>query len=70
MYAIEFQARIDNGSIAVPEEYRDRLKGLVRVRVVHEEELTGSNMVDELLTHPLTIQDFRPLTRDEIYARD
>jgi hypothetical protein len=70
MYSIEFQARIDNGSIAVPEEYRDRLKGLVRVRVVREEELSGGNMIDELLTRPLTIPDFRPLTRDEIYARD
>lgn len=70
MNAIEFQARIDNGSIAVPEEYRDRLVGLVRVRVVREEELSGSNMIDELLARPLTIPDFRPLTRDEIYARD
>jgi hypothetical protein len=70
MYAIEFQARIDNGSIAVPKEYRDRLKGLVRVRVVREEESAGVNMIDELLTRPLTIPDFRPLARDEIYARD
>lgn len=70
MYAIEFEARVDNGSIAVPEEYRDRLKGLVRVRVVREEEPPGVNLIDELLARPLTIPDFRPLSRDEIYARD
>jgi hypothetical protein len=68
MVAVEFEARIDNGSIAVPAEYRDQLKGLVRVRVVRDEELSGDNMIDELLARPLTISDFRPLSRDEIYA--
>lgn len=70
MRAIEFEAVVDNGSIVVPEEYRDRLKGLVRVRVVGGEKPLDGNLIDELLAQPLTIADFRPLTRDEIYARD
>jgi len=67
MDAIEFQARIDNGAIEVPEEYRDRLKGPVRVIVVRQEEMSGSNMIDELMAEPLAIPDFRPLSRNEIY---
>jgi len=70
MSAIEFEARIDNGSIPVPEEYRDRLKGIVRVRIVDKEAASEGSMIDELLAEPIVISDFRPLTRAEIYARD
>jgi hypothetical protein len=70
MFTIEFQAKIDSGSIEVPEEYRDRLKGSVRVILVGESRSSSSSLIDELLAHPLQIPDFRPLTRDEIYARD
>ncbi len=70
MAAIEFEARIDNGSIPVPEEYRDRLKGIVRVRIVDKEAASEGSMIDELLAEPIVISDFRPLTRVEIYARD
>ena len=69
MFTIEFQARIDNGAIEVPEEYRDRLKGSVRVILVGEGEPSAANMINELLARPLQIPDFQPLTRDEIYAR-
>ena len=70
MFNIEFHARIDNGAIEVPEKFRDRLKGLVRVIVVSEAESSSGGMIDELLARPLQIPDFRPLTRNEIYARD
>ena len=70
MFTIEFQARIDNGAIELPEKYRDRLKGPVRVILVGEGESSSGNMIDELLARPLQIPDFRPLSRDEIYARD
>ena len=70
MFTIEFQARIDNGAIEVPEQFRDRLKGSVRVIVVGEGESSSGSMIDELLARPLQIPDFRPLIRNEIYARD
>ena len=70
MFTIEFQARIDNGAIEVPEEFRDRLKGSVRVIVVGEAESSSDGMIDELLARPLQIPEFRPLNRNEIYARD
>jgi hypothetical protein len=30
---------------------------------------TTANFIDQLLAHPVRVQGFRPLTREEIYAR-
>lgn len=69
--SIEFKATVNNGTIEIPEEHRDRLEGNVRVIVVAEEKQTPvANLIQELLEQPLQIPDFRPLTRDEIYSRD
>jgi len=68
--SIQFKARVDNGTIEIPEKYRGRLKGHVRVIIVPEEEALANSLIEELLEHPLYIPDFRPLTRDEIYSRD
>ena len=29
----------------------------------------GANLIDRLLTTPVPVKDFKPLSRDEIYAR-
>ncbi len=29
----------------------------------------GSNLIDQLLAHPIKIAGFKPLTRDEVYER-
>ena len=34
MYAVEFEAQVENGQIAVPEKFRNRLFGAVRVLVL------------------------------------
>ena len=69
MYAVEFQAKVKNGSIEIPEEYRPRFKERVRVILLAEEESTVANFIDHLLQHPIPIPGFRPLTREEIYER-
>jgi len=69
MYAVEFQTRVENGAIPIPEEYRDRFTGPVRVIVMGADELGTDNMIDELLEKPLKIADFKPLTRSEIYEQ-
>jgi hypothetical protein len=68
MYAIEFQAKIKDGHIEIPEIYRARLKEQVRVILLAEETSSPVDMVGQLLQHPLKIPDFKPLTREEIYA--
>jgi len=70
MQAIEFQTRIEDGAILIPEEYRDELSGTVRVIVMKEDRTEGSSMIEELLANPLRIADFKPLTRDEVYGQD
>ena len=37
MYAVEFQTRIKNGIIEIPEEFRDRFREYVRVILLAEE---------------------------------
>jgi len=69
MYAVEFQAKIKNGTIEIPEVYRSRLKDRVRVILLAEEESTMGNLIDQLLQRPLTVAGFKPCTRDEIYER-
>jgi len=46
MYAVEFQAKIKNGTIEIPEVYRSRLKDRVRVILLAEEESTMGNLID------------------------
>ncbi len=70
MYAIEFQARVKNGFIEVPREYLARLSRNVRVIVLVESDSEQkNNLIDELLAQPVRLQEFQPLTREEIYAR-
>lgn len=67
MQAVEFQARIKNGIIEIPTQYKDKLKEIVRVIILTEENEVSTNFIDQLLTSPLKINDFKPLFRTEIY---
>jgi hypothetical protein len=74
MYAIEFQAKIKNGSIEIPEEYRRRLReqgsdNAVRVIILTAERETSTDFIDQLLANPITVGDFVPFTRDEVHER-
>jgi hypothetical protein len=69
MFAIEFQTKIRDGMIELPEAYRDRLTGPVRVIILAEESPAGPDMIDQLLTNPLQVEQFTPFQRDLIYER-
>ena len=69
MSAIEFQARVENGTIVIPSQYKDKLTDVVRVIVLAEAKEQTSNLIDQLLEKPLQSPGFRPLARDEIYAQ-
>ena len=70
MRAIEFQAIIKNGVIEIPRQYLSNLSNRVRViLLVEQTPKTTVNFIDQLLAHPVRVQGFRPLTREEIYAR-
>lgn len=79
LYAVEFQTRITNGIIEVPESYRQQLSGAVRVIILsdapaHNSTTTAhkkhsSNLITQLLEHPRKIDDFAPLAREDVYER-
>lgn len=69
MYAIEFQTKIQNGSISVPEKYRGRFKDRVRVILMADEESQTDNYIEYLLANPVKLREFSPLSRDELYER-
>lgn len=66
MPTIAFQAKILNGAIEVPEEYRAQLGEIVRVTLVTESEGTSSTLIDRLLNNPIQMNDFVPFSKDEI----
>lgn len=71
MYAIEFQAKLKNGSIEIPEEYKDKIFGTVRVIVLSQEESSAkkTDMIERLLKHPIEVASFTPFDREEIYEQ-
>ena len=69
MYAVEFQAKIKDGTIEIPEAYRHWFKEHVRVILLAEEGSTTVNLIDQLLQHPLKVAGFKPFARDEMYER-
>lgn len=69
MTTIEFQTYLDHGTIEVPEEYQDRVKGRARVIIVADDTDVDVDMIDYLLEHPYRIDTFTPLTRNELYER-
>lgn len=72
MMTIEFHTQIDNDTIVIPEEFREQMKGTARVTVVleDEEKKPSEDFIQFLMLNPLSIPDFKPLTRDEIYDRN
>ncbi len=69
MHAVEFQAKIKNGMIEIPSQYQGKLKEVVRVIILTDEGETTTNLIDQLLASPLKVENFKPLSRAEIYER-
>jgi hypothetical protein len=69
MSIIEFQTYIDHGTIKLPEEYHDRIKGRARIIILTDDPEDDEDMVEFLLEHPYKVDVFKPLTRAEIYER-
>lgn len=70
MYVIEFQTTIKDGVIEIPRKYLKNLPKRVRVLLLVDQPLeTTENFIDRLLAHPVRMESFRPLTREEAHAR-
>ena len=69
MYAIEFQAKVRDGTIEIPAQYRGKVREMVRVIILTEETEEQANLIEQLLQTPLRQERFQPLSRDEIHER-
>lgn len=71
MNAMEFHTTVIDGKIEVPEEYRDQIRGKVRVIIFTEDQPRGGHdKVRELIDNPLHVEEFTPFSRAEIYGGD
>lgn len=70
MQAIEFRTTVKDGVIEIPREHMARIAGRVRVILfIEEPPEPKTDFIDHLLANPIVVRGFRPLTREEIYAR-
>jgi hypothetical protein len=71
--SIEFQTKIKNGIIEIPESYQAQFTDHESVRVILIPEARSkqqpTNRLQALIENPLKIDSFTPLKREEIYER-
>ena len=70
MFAVEFQASIQNGFIEIPDEYKPQFAAQKSIKVIllkPEEQAPIQDMIEQLLQHPIKVDQFQPLKRDEVY---
>ena len=69
MSVVEFQTYIEQGTIEVPLQYVNLVKGRARVIILTDDGDDEGDMIEHLLEHPYQVKNFNPLTRDEVYER-
>jgi len=69
MRTVEFEAKVKNGTIEIPEIYRDRVKERVHVILQVDEPKRDKEFIDELLERPVKVPGFKPLSRDASHER-
>ena len=70
MLSVAFQTQVADGMIKIPAEYRQEFRDRVTVILLHDEPLEeDDDIISELLAQPVRVDGFRPLSREEIYAR-
>ncbi|MBR8832899.1 MAG: hypothetical protein DSM106950_02355 [Stigonema ocellatum SAG 48.90 = DSM 106950] len=73
MSTVEFQAKVENGIIIVPEEYKQELAEVSTVKIVVLKQLKKQTMqfdiMDELAQKPVSVPGIRSITREEMHER-
>ena len=72
MEAIEFKTKIKDGAIQIPVKYQKRIGDTVKVILISEKVTDKDNnerdIIDELLSNPIELNNFSPLSREEIFS--
>ncbi len=71
MSTITFTATIVNGTIKIPEEYKQELERVhqVQVTVTRKKKISETNVMASLIKEPLQVTDSVALTGDELHER-
>ncbi len=68
--SVEFKAKIKQGIIEIPEEYKQALKEENEVTVIvlkQPKRISQTGIIAELTQNPISVLGIRQLTRDEIH---
>ena len=69
MEAIEFKSKIKNGTIQIPEKYKQKIGNTVKVILITEKKTKQTDIIDKLLANPIKSKNFLPFSREEIYEK-
>lgn len=71
MEPFEFETKIKDGIIEIPEPYRANLptQDNVRVIIVLKPQTQAVKFLHHFLDHPITLNSFTPMKREDIYER-
>jgi len=73
MVPVEFQTRVENGVIVVPEEYKQDLSEGSNVKVTLVEQsrkhISETKILAELMRNPIPVPGVRSMTREEMHDR-
>ncbi|MGK7952082.1 MAG: hypothetical protein AB4368_25680 [Xenococcaceae cyanobacterium] len=71
MSKIKFTAKVNQGNIEIPEEYQEAIQEVETIEIIVNRQAVSKHrgIIHYLLDHPIEMQNFTPLTRDEVHER-
>ncbi len=68
---LTFDAEIENGAIRLPDDVQSHVADSTKVHVTLHVDSKDSDedMIEYLLNHPIEVEAFTPMTREEIHDR-
>jgi len=71
MFSVEFQTDVKNGVIEIPDEYKQEFDDSnVRVIITKKQKTSAAGIIARLMSSPLEVKGFTPLTREEAHEPD
>jgi hypothetical protein len=71
MSKIKFTAKVNQGNIEIPQDYQKVIQEVDTIEIIisHQTIFSNQGIIHRLLKNPVNIQNFVPLTRDEVHER-
>jgi len=70
MTTVEFQAKVENGEIVIPNEYQQDVAEVQTVKIIvtkQPKKRLQPDIMDELAQNPIPVPGIRAITRDEMH---